>query len=137
MYEKEIENLKAIARNYPAGDQPTFDTAIALMRAAEPKDEAAERGHCLQAVNFIQEIDSGRSAVDRMMFERAAARAEGRTMRERLQTGNAELRGIVTQLREQLADETAKRFEVTRQARTVEAERDQLKAEVRRLLATK
>lgn len=83
MYEKHIENLKAIARNYPEGDQPTFDAAIALMRAAEPQDESAEREHCERVVaDHLGDWQDIGPHVDLIERERAAARAEGYSISE-------------------------------------------------------
>lgn len=78
MYEKHIEALLDARCD---GGNPTeaLDAAIELMRAAEPKDEAAERQHCMRAAAEISDGSvSGQERVAALLMrERAAARAEG------------------------------------------------------------
>ena len=78
-----ISNLKVIAHNYPKGDQPTFDCALRLMRAAEPKDPKAEIEHCRAAVRCLFNHELEQSSVrfidvqNLIQKEREIARAEG------------------------------------------------------------
>jgi hypothetical protein len=53
-----------------------FDAAIELMRAAELKDEAAEREHCQATAVSIGAAFSAVEGGQLLMRERAAARAE-------------------------------------------------------------
>jgi hypothetical protein len=80
MYEKEIKTLTE-ALEYSAEYYPALQAAIALMRAAEPKDEAAEREHCQNVVNALCEhsydYPYAPDVTDKLLRERAAARAEG------------------------------------------------------------
>lgn len=78
-----ISNLKAIAYNYPEGDQPTFDLALRLMHAAEPKDPIAEAEHCRVAVRCLFNHELEQSSVrfidvqNLIKKEREIARTEG------------------------------------------------------------
>lgn len=76
-YKKHMKYLQAAIEVSPrSAVTEAFDAAIALMRAAEAKDEAAEREHCRQAV--IVEYRRGTPDIeDLLLRERAAARAEG------------------------------------------------------------
>jgi hypothetical protein len=79
MYEDEIRNLQA---KMTRGDT-ALETAIALMRAAQPKDEAAEREHCLRVVDSVEQVADTYTdeqvrglAAELILRERAAVRAE-------------------------------------------------------------
>lgn len=74
MYEKEIEFLKV--GGYLSPDNPIAQTAIALMRAAQPKDAAAEREHCERFANEWLRGGDGPNLAESVERERAAARAE-------------------------------------------------------------
>jgi len=74
MYEKQITQLHRF--NFEDPDfQETIDAAIALMRAAEPKDEASEREHCTREWSRVDK-DKTVGVVTWLMELRAAARAE-------------------------------------------------------------
>jgi hypothetical protein len=79
MYEKHIEALESIDFDDPVSpnDRKAIDAAIEIMRAAEPKDEAAEREHCTQQSYAAANNPQQGAIVDWLMRERAAARAEG------------------------------------------------------------
>jgi len=75
MYEKHIETLTAARSAYFEDDRPAFDAAIELMRAGEPKGEAAEREHCHQVA--VELMRKGAAYFREISTrERAAARAE-------------------------------------------------------------
>lgn len=78
-YEKHIEYLENQLAEYP-DKTGAYTVAIELMRAAEPKDEAAEREHCDKAADDIVFGEHNKVVHDeialRMQTERAAARAE-------------------------------------------------------------
>jgi hypothetical protein len=78
MYEKHIKALSDVTSpDYPEA----LEAAIALMRAAEPKDPAAEREHCKHvAWGYSGEggVDCSSIHLEELIErERAAARAEG------------------------------------------------------------
>lgn len=66
-------------------DPETVDAAIALMRAAESKDESAEREHCIQAADQQYGLNAAGRA-DIIERERAAVRAECADELEQLKT---------------------------------------------------
>jgi hypothetical protein len=85
----DIEHLKAAAQaTYDAHIERAIYAAIALMRAARPRDEKAEREHCeagaieLANVHASKRPGAGAAnhfqswAQDKLLRERAAARAE-------------------------------------------------------------
>ena len=76
MYERHIEELLK-APTQSEAHALAVGAAIALMRAAEPKDEAAEREHCREALAQIPFLrDAFRERAETVvMRERAAARA--------------------------------------------------------------
>jgi chromosome segregation ATPase len=76
MYEKQIEGLESIRRIIGTSerDKAALDAAIALMRAAEPKNEAAELRHCMNVCTDTATWED--YSVTTLMRERAAARAE-------------------------------------------------------------
>ena len=90
MYEKEIESLEMMqtARTVKS---PALDTAIALMRAAQPKDEAAERAHCEEVDRLHCEV----AITDLLLRERAAARAP---LQARIDELEERLRTLVREL---------------------------------------
>jgi hypothetical protein len=84
MYEEAIEFFTTIADSGPA-HKKYCDAVIALMRAAEPKDDAAEREHCMHVAWDISDFarvghpfkNTKVAVVETLVRERAAARAEG------------------------------------------------------------
>jgi hypothetical protein len=79
MYEKEIEEI-ARALGEVGYFEESLNKAIALMRAAQPKDEAAERAYCVgQAEDWVRDWlpDPQPIPADLLLRERAAARVEG------------------------------------------------------------
>lgn len=80
MYEKHVQQLQAAKHTHGVLINEALDAAIALMRAAEPKDEKAEREHCEHAVADAKRDHGLRShrsyEVGLLLRERAAARAE-------------------------------------------------------------
>ena len=87
MYENEIRDLKQLLRNGASNwSIKALDTAIALMRSAEPKDAAAEREHCKETVRMswpraVSDWEQ-ECLTALLMRERAAARAELRALVE-------------------------------------------------------
>jgi len=71
MYEREIKMLHS-ARQLGPGMAKAVDIAIALMRTAQPKDEAAERAHC---ADTAERAGGQPGLAARIYRERAAARA--------------------------------------------------------------
>lgn len=78
MYEKDIREFEQqIECNEGWATHSALKAAVALMRAAEPKDEAAERAECETiAASYVQGTGPVRLR-DVIMHTRAAARAEG------------------------------------------------------------
>jgi hypothetical protein len=130
MYENEIKQLEYIkkiddfqARGFPKAEQ-ALDAAIALMRAAEPRDEAAEREHCERAAH-----EGWNGPLTLMVVierERAAARAPLQTEIEQLriellkQEGRAEgARDHRIELQAQLATAQAEIAELREEQPTV------------------
>ena len=74
MFKEHVEALKSLIDGTGCEDErdSALLAAIALMRAAEPKDEKAEREHCDRVVLEKNPL----SMTERPMRERAAARAE-------------------------------------------------------------
>ena len=75
MYERFIEALESYRNVLDKGDEVALEAAIAMMRAAQPEDEAAERAHCERVTSFNGHVM--RFVADLLLCERAAARAEG------------------------------------------------------------
>jgi flagellar biosynthesis/type III secretory pathway protein FliH len=79
MYEKHIKVLERTEHQAHGELGEALEAAIALMRAAEPKDPAAEREHCEDAVRRNPNIDSEHNLKHippMLLRERAAVRAE-------------------------------------------------------------
>jgi hypothetical protein len=78
MYEKEIRVLDGCWNRRTQPINRAINAAIALMRATEPKDEAAEREHCRSATRADAPLSSPDWFVRRteLELERAAVRAE-------------------------------------------------------------
>lgn len=57
--------------------QDALDAAIEIMQAAQPKDAAAEREHCVQTLHAFCSMAPGADDVQWLERERAQARAEG------------------------------------------------------------
>lgn len=76
MYENEIEILQISRARHAEGTEidKALSAAIELMRAAQPKEEAAELGHCEREVEAISWTRA--QVQDLLMRQRAAARAE-------------------------------------------------------------
>lgn len=119
MYENEIKDLLEIRRYQTSGYESTIDTATALMRAAEPKDEAAEREYCMQLAQGDYVLR------DSFMQQRAAVRAELSALVEGLREGQRDLNKALNDAEQELAalkaagaaqDEAAERAECMRLA---------------------
>lgn len=64
MYEKEIEKLSYLAQYALPIEREALDTAIALMRVAEPKDAPAEHKLCLElAAEMIRKGQLSHAAI--------------------------------------------------------------------------
>jgi chromosome segregation ATPase len=104
MYEKEIENLEHLKT--VVGPSQALDTAIALMRAAAPKDEAAFRKTCENIANWAgAEGTTFEQTVAMLQFELAAMRVAGfakACMRNSVKVG--ELEAEIHELTSDLAD---------------------------------
>jgi hypothetical protein len=116
MYENEIsrlEHIKVWGEVETPGDADAIAVAIALLRAAAPRDEAEEREHCRKTIDaMFPNLLSGWDSVERLLMrERAAARAEEHTARYELlasdyiglQADHTAAMCRVTQLESQLA----------------------------------
>ena len=82
MYERFIEALESYRNVLDKGDEAALEAAVALMRAAQPEDEAAERAHCERVTALNGHVM--RLAADLLLRERAAARAEIESLRRKL-----------------------------------------------------
>jgi septal ring factor EnvC (AmiA/AmiB activator) len=125
MYENEIsrlEHIKVWGEVETPGDADAIAVAIALLRAAAPRDEAEEREHCRKTIDaMFPNLLSGWDSVERLLMrERAAARAEEHTARYELLA--SDYIGLK-------ADHTAAMCRVTQ----LEAQLDALQAHINRL----
>lgn len=74
-YEKHITDLMELAAEQEGSYSAALSAAIDLMRAAEPKDAAAERDYCTREWSRVLK-DKVESAVQWLMNQRAAVRAK-------------------------------------------------------------
>lgn len=97
---KHIEALKEAKRNgrLLPDEHRAVDAAIALMQAAQPKDAEAEREHCTP-VAYEQKTMKGLLDSEFVEEQRAAARAEGYTRIDAMQTELAAAKAENEQLR--------------------------------------
>lgn len=79
MFENEIKALERMSRGESTdGKTAAINAAIALMRAAQPKDEAAEREHCLRIARPVSLTWEDEKDLAKIFEQqRAAARAAG------------------------------------------------------------
>lgn len=102
--------------------RPALQAAIDIMRAAEPKDPAAEREHCVRVVNEIMDCDDWWSAPRARVVERerASVRAEcaGKALEHGSEFGGMQLTGW--RLRAQNAERALDRFQKAHAIQTLQ-----------------
>lgn len=110
-YAKHIEDLEALRTAMTPGSRQyeAVTAAIELMRSASPKDAEAERGHCEAVAGELLDTDiAGRwigrraHAATAFIAERAAARAEGYTRIDAMQTELAAAKAEIERLTAEL-----------------------------------